>query len=259
MTALTLLVKASHAAQLKQIDDLLKSQFEDLDVEVKVLGNPVNRWIQVSVSGEDEGVAASYIKKEIGICPTTLENVENSSVLKGYILKFDNNQQKLNIDVGIFEPKVIPAILPLAHLQAQLANGKEVPLKKIAETYGFAEGLPITIKVIGFAKDDGVLEAELSAAHVERLHAWQQSLLDRLIILGASKETVESVLERTRLSRDVIDVEALGLFEHVLTCKLGTDATGVIPKIGRYLRNSVFVVFNARKSLGFIGEQGLTL
>jgi len=132
-------------------------------------------------------------------------------------------------------------------------------LKKIAEIYGLAEGLPITIKVVGFVENDGVLEAELSAAHVEKLHAWQQSLLDRLIILGASKETVESVLERTRLSRDVINVDALGLFEHVLTCKLGTDATGVIPKIGRYLRNSVFVVFNARKSIGFIGEQGLTL
>ncbi len=45
MTTLTLLVKALHSAQLKQIDDLLKSQFEDLDVEVDVLGNTVNRWL----------------------------------------------------------------------------------------------------------------------------------------------------------------------------------------------------------------------
>jgi hypothetical protein len=251
MTTLTLLVRASHSAQLKQVDELLKSQFEDLDVEMKVLGNTVNRWVQVSVSGEDEGVAASYIKKKIGTCPTSLENVENSSVLKGYILKFDDNRQELNVDVGVFEPKVTPAAISLARLQTQLANGKEVPLKKIAEIHGLAEGLPITIKVVGFVENEGVLEAELSAAHVERLHAWQQSLLDRLIILGASKETVESVLERTRLSRDVINVDALGLFEHVLTCKLGTDAAGVIPKIGRYLRNSVFVVFNARKSIGF--------
>ncbi len=259
MTTLTLLVKASHSAQLKQVDDLLKSQFEDLDVEVKVLGNTVNRWVQVSLSGEDEAVAASYIKKEIGTCPTALEKVENSSVLKGYILKLDVNQKKLNIDVGIFEPKVIPATIPLARLQAQLANGKEVPLKKIAESYGFAEGLPIKIKVIGFDENDGVLEAELAAAYVEELHAWQQSLLDRLIVLGASRGMVESVLERTRLNRDVIGIEVLGMFEHALTCKLGTDATGLIPRIGRYLRNSVFVVFNAQKNREFLGEQGLTL
>ena len=40
MATLTLLVKASNSGQLKQIDDLLKSEFENLDLEVKVLGNP---------------------------------------------------------------------------------------------------------------------------------------------------------------------------------------------------------------------------
>jgi len=37
MTTLTLLVKASNSGQLKQIDDLLKSEFENLDLDVKVL------------------------------------------------------------------------------------------------------------------------------------------------------------------------------------------------------------------------------
>ncbi len=72
------------------------------------------------------------------------------------------------------------------------------------------------------------LQAELTVEQVEKLHSWQQSLLDRLIILGASKETIENVLERTRLTRDVIDVEALGMFEHALTCKLGTNAAGLV-------------------------------
>jgi hypothetical protein len=70
--------------------------------------------------------------------------------------------------------------------------------------------------------------------------------------LGASKETIENVLERTRLTRDVIDIEVLGLFEHALTCKLGTDAAGLVSLMGRYLRNSVFVVFNAKKSADFL-------
>ena len=39
MTTLTLLVKASNLGQVKQIDELLKTQFEELDVEVKVLTN----------------------------------------------------------------------------------------------------------------------------------------------------------------------------------------------------------------------------
>jgi len=247
MTTLTLLIKAMNFGQVKQIDELLKTQFEELDVEVKVLTNSANRWVQVSLSGEDEAIATSYINKQIGTCPTSLENAKNQPVLKGYISKVDLVKQELVVDVGIFEPTTIWATVSLASLQTQLMEGKKADLKKIAESYGFAERSPLSIKPV--SQEGDVLQAELSAGQVEKLHAWQQSLLDRLIILGASKETIESVLERTRLTRDVIDVEVLGMFEHALTCKLGTNAAGLVSVMGRYLRNSVFVVFNAKKSL----------
>ncbi len=91
--------------QVKQIDELLKTQFEELDVEVKVLTNSANRWVQVSLSGEDEAIATSYINKQIGTCPTNLENAKNQPVLKGYISKVDLVKQELVVDVGIFEPQ----------------------------------------------------------------------------------------------------------------------------------------------------------
>jgi len=255
MTTLTLLVYASNLGQVKQIDELLKTQFEGLDVEVKVLTNTANRWIQVSVSGEDEAIATSYINKEIGTCPTSLENAKNYPVLKGYISKLDLSKQELLVDVGIFEPEKILAVIPLECLQAQLVDGRKADLKKIAETYGFAERVPLSIKPLSLdGEETEVLQAELSMKQVEKLHTWQQSLLDRLIILGASKDTIENVLERTRLNRDVIEIETLGMFEHALTCKLGTDATGLISIIGRYMRNSVFVVFNAKKSIDFFRD-----
>jgi hypothetical protein len=83
--------------------------------------------------------------------------------------------------------------------------------------------------------------------------------LDRLIVLGATAADVEAVLERTRLNRDVIDVERLGLFEYALTCKLGTDAAGLVPRMGRYMRNVVLVVFNPREVFRLIGEMPLAL
>jgi hypothetical protein len=88
---------------------------------------------------------------------------------------------------------------------------------------------------------------------------WGQSLLDRLIVLGASKDTVENVLERIRLNRDVIGVEALGMFEFALACKFGTDAAGLVSIVGRYLRHSLLVVFDAKKNVDYSSEQGLTL
>ncbi len=261
MTVLTLLVKARSAGQLKLAGDLLEAEFENLDLDFKVLGAPVNKWVQVSIEGEDEVIATNYINKEIGTCPVSIKRVEKSSVLKGYIAKLDRAKNELTVDVGIFEPKITLATIPLAYLQAQLADGKKVDLKRIEEAYGLHENLPLTVKVtdLGGEEGDERLQAELSVGQLEKMRLWQQSFLDRLIVLGAAAGEVETVLERTRLNRDVIDVERLGLFEYALTCKLGTDAAGLIPRMGRYMRHGVFVVFNPKEVFRLIGEMPLTL
>jgi len=251
MTVLTLLVKARNSRQLKVVDDLLKAEFENLDLDFKVLGAPVDRWVQVSLSGEDEALATNYINKEIGICPISVKKVEKYSVLKGYITKLDNAKNELAVDVGVFEPSITQAVVPLAYLQAQLADGKKADLEKIIEVYGLQEDLPLNVKVVDLGgREEGRLQAELSTAQIDKISLWRQSLLDRLIVLGTSVRDIETVLERARLKRDVIDFERLGLFEYALTCKLGTDAAGLIPRMGRYMRNAVFIVFNPRKILG---------
>jgi hypothetical protein len=260
MTVLTLLVKARSSRQLKLVDDLLKAEFGNLDLDFKVLGAPVNKWVQVSVSGEDEVLATNYINTEIGTCPISVKKAQKFSVLKGYVTKLDTAENELAVDVGIFEPKTTQAAIPLAYLQAQLADGKKADLKEIAEVYGLQENLPLNVRLVdlGGGGEGKRLQAELSTAQIEKMRLWQQSLLDRLIVLGGTVGDIEAVLERTRLSRDVIDTERLGLFEYALTCKLGTDAAGLIPRMGRYMRNAAFVVFNPRKILGFIGEQPLS-
>ena len=258
MTKLTLLTKAYNPGQIKQIESILNAAFEGLDVKLEILGSAVNRWVQVELSGEDEGIAKSYIAKEMGICPTSIGNIQDLSELKGYIMKPAKSQDALIVDFGIIEPKASYATIPLASLQTQLAEGKKVALQKILELYGLCENLPIKIKVTNVSGEGGML-AELSKGQVEKLMSWQGSLLDRLIILRSPLSVIEKTLERTRLSRDIISVESLGLFEHVLTCKLGTDAAGLIPTVGRYFKNAQLVVFNPKKTLQFMADKALTL
>lgn len=246
MTKLTLLVKASNFGQVKQVENILREQFEDLDVELKVASNPSTRWIEVSLSGEDEAIAKSYINKEIGTCPPNLETAKNTPTLNGYIAKIDTATQQIIVDVGIFEPKTTLASVSLDRLQAQLVEGKNVSLGKLAETFGLAVRMPISISPL----PGDELAAELSAAQVLRLMDWRLSLLDRLIILGSSKDEVDGALERTRLTRDVIGIEKLGMFEFALTCKLGTMAAGLVSVLGRYMRRSLFVVFDAKRQVG---------
>ena len=180
-----------------------------------------------------------------------MENVQQGAILKGYISKVDESRGQILIDIGVFEPKVIEAVVSIVVLRQQFSASKEAKLKQIAEAYALAEGLPISVKIT--SKEEG-LEAELAEAQVEKLKSWQQSLLDRLIILRANKDLVTSTLERTHLNRDVIDIEQLGFFEFALTCKLGTEARGLISRVGRYMRNAVFVVFSGKRSWDFVAE-----
>jgi len=249
MTTLTLLTKINNDNQLKQIDKALKLAFEGLEVEAKILGTVADRWVQIALAGEDEGIATNYVIKEIGLCPSNLENVKKLSTLNGYITNLEKNGEELSIDVGVFQPKIVHATIPLRHLQAQLVDGRKIALGKIAELFGFCKNLPVNIKVTRLNEEESRIEAELSSRQIRKYTVWRESLLDRLVVLGSSLHEIKMTLEHAKLDRDVIGVEPLGLLEHALTCKLGTNAAGLIPKIGRKLRNAKFVVFNPEKLL----------
>jgi hypothetical protein len=252
MTTLTLLAKISNDYQLKQIGKTLKLAFEGLEVEAKVLGTVADRWVQIALAGEDEGIATNYVIKEIGVCPSTFGNVKKLSTLNGYISNLKQNGEELSIDVGVFEPKIVHAIIPLRRLQDQLVDGKKVALGKIAELFGLCKDLPVNIKVTRLSEEESYMEAELSSKQIRKYAVWQESLLDRLVVLGSPLHEIKMTLEHARLDRDVIDVETLGLLEHALTCKLGTDAAGLIPKIGRNLKNAKFAVFNPKRLREFL-------
>jgi hypothetical protein len=252
MTTLTLLTKSNNDNQLKQIDKALKLSFEGLEVETKILGAVADGWVQIDLAGEDEGIATNYVIKEIGLCPSNSENIRKFSTLNGYIKNIGKNGGDLSIDVGVFQPKIVDATVSLHRLQAQLVDGRKLALRKIAELYGFCEDLPLSVKVTDLNKEECRIDAELSNRQVRKYAVWRESLLDRLLVLGSSLHEIKVTLQRAKLDRDVIDVEPLGLLEHVLTCKLGTDAAGLIPKIGRNLKNAKFTVFNPKRLRAFL-------
>jgi hypothetical protein len=251
MTALTLLIKINSHTQLKQVGKALTLLFKGLEVEAKVLGTVGEGWVQVDLAGEDEAIATNYLIKEAGLCPSSFEDVNNFSTLKGYIKNIGKSEGALLVDVGIFQPKIVYAKVVLSRLQAQLMNDKKIALSKIAELFGLCEGLPVKVKVTNLNEEENHIDAELSTGQIETYIAWCESLLDRLLVLGTSLREIETTLQHAKLERDVIDVEPLGLLEHVLTCKLGTDAAGLIPKIGRNL-NAKFAVFNPKPLRAFL-------
>jgi hypothetical protein len=252
MPTVTLHAKAYSNFQLRLVDKFLKSKIKGLDVETEICGITPRRWVQITVSGEDEKVAVRYLADEIGLCPTRLEDVERFAIIKGHIIAMDKNRGELHVDVGVFSPKIIDTTIPLQHLQAQLVDGRKVAFRKLVELFGFCENLPLTVKILNIDKEKNHVEAMLSEKQLNQYGNWMKSLLDRLIILGSSIYEVKLALRRAGLNRDVLNVESLGLFEFALTCKLGTDAAGLIPKVGKNLRSATFTVFNPKKVLAFL-------
>lgn len=256
MPTITLSTKIRHRSQLKLADKFLKSTLKGLKVEMKIRGVSSNGWIQTEISGEDEKVALRYLAEEIGLCPTSFESMEKFSTAKGYIIGF--NKEELHVDIGIFSPSVIDAAILLRSLQAQLVDGRKMALKKIAELFGLAENTPLWVKILSVNGKNTHVETVLSERQLALYRNWTKSLLDRLIVLGASFSEVMLALKRARCKRDVVRIELLGLFEHAVVCKLGTDAAGLIPRIGGKLWSASFSIFNPRRIIEFLGDSSMS-
>jgi hypothetical protein len=255
MSTVTLPTKVYNNFQLKLFDEKLQSMLRDLKVETKICGVSSRGLVQISVSGEDEKVALNYLRKEIGLCPTFLQHVEKFSTAKGYVASL--NKKELYVDIGIVSPFTIDAAISLKCLQAQLVDGRKIALEKIADLFGFVENLPLNIKICNVDKEKSRVDGMLSEKQRALYRSWTKSLLDRLIVLGASFNEVVLSLRRTRCNRDVVSIEHLGLFENAVVCKLGTDAAGLVPKIGRKLRNANFSVFNPREIIELLGDYSI--
>jgi len=247
MTQLTLLTKIYNSHQVGQLDAILQGFSEGLDVKTFFAGILAGKWVLVEVSGEDEAVVTKLLERDIGFCPIHFANVKKFSALKGFVTGFKQSEQELQIDVGVVRPALVSASIPLKRLQANFADGREVSLQHISELWGFCENLPLCLKVLNVNVDKNSIECEFEDAQIRKLQSWKQSLLDRLLVIGASKIEVDAAVEQAGLRRDIIEVEPLGIFEHALVCKLGTDAAGMIGIIGRRMRKAKFVVFNPKR------------
>ena len=141
---------------------------------------------------------------------------------------------------------------------AQLADGKGIPLPELVGLFCLYDNIPLEVKITEDLKEKNKhFDACLSEAQVSIFHKWTRSRFDRLIVLGSRFSVVEKAVKLSRHSRDVIRVESLGALEQVVLCKLGTDAVGLIPKLGRYTKSSVLVPFSPKKILEVIGSSSL--
>jgi hypothetical protein len=248
-----LLQKISSDVSLRMFKEFLTSLCTGLRVELTSLSVVKNCWVKVKVSGDDEKVAVRFLGKEAGIAPVTYENVRRFSVIRGKVISSHSNLDKVCVDVGVFSPETVNAVVSLQRLQGQLVDGGKVTLERIAESFGLFEGFPLDVRVLKRGKKE--FEVELTENQLELYGRWIGSRVDRLVILGALSKTVRTAVRRAGLERDIVKVESLGIMDHAVVCKLGTDAAGLVPKLGRQLFEATLLCFSPRRVLELVKER----
>jgi hypothetical protein len=231
---------------LNEFGKFLKEFCKGLEISLIDL-KVVEGWVKASISGEDEDVAGLFLGKEFGVAPVSIQKASDFSVFRGRVTSSRHSKLKLFLDVGIFLPKPVHAIIPLQCLQGQLVDGKKFALKRLMELFGLVDKFPLEVRALGTSA--GELSTELTVDQLSFYRRWIDSRVDRLIVLGALKQEVEESVKRARLTRDILRVESLGVLEHAVVCKLGTNVVGLVPKFGKLLAGTKFSCFSPRRIL----------
>lgn len=249
MPTITLLEKVYRPFSTETFEHTFTSLCKGLKVKLKVTGKTDRGWIQIEVSGEDETVALHYLDQKIGLAPASTEKLKIFSTVRGKIISPRENENQLHVDIGIFSPRICDAVVPLKSLRAQLADGKELSLQQITELFCLRENLPLKVKTIGSVDaEEKRVKAELSEAQISQIKHWIRSNLDRLLVLGAPFSNVKHAVYASKHARDVVRIDSLGLLEHVIVCKLGTYAVGLMPRLGHLLPHAILAPFCPEKT-----------
>jgi hypothetical protein len=198
----------------KAFQATLKDKLKSLDVNITV---DSYKWMNVTLTGKDEEFAANYLVSIYG----TPHKLNIGDIITGRIAKIDDHYIK--VDIGR------KCVFVLKGNRKYLGVGTP---KQIASRFGLVEQLPVEVKVVS------IKEAEFTKKQIDIFWKWKKGT-DRVIVNGATRGQIRSVLKKTGHLRDIYRIEKLGTLEHSIICKKGTDAPGIISDIGPYLKSDL--------------------
>jgi hypothetical protein len=191
-------------------------------------------WLRIRSRGEDAGAFLNLLKQEYGDATTSRLNLEKWDAVNGFVTGAGRIGYGVYIDIGIQQPAPKDALYPLHRMRAQLSDGEAKSSREILERNALVDSVPLKVVVTELEGEN--ISVELADEAREQLVSWRKYPFDRVIVVGADKTRVENAVIASGLQSDIVKVEGLSMFVQSLICKIGTDAPGVIAKIGNRLR-----------------------
>lgn len=192
------------------------------------------QWLKIRARGEDTDAFLNLLREDLGEAPVSRTHLERWDVVRGFVAGAGRIGYGVYLDIGVREPTPKDALFPLHRMRAQLADGQALSAREILDRNTLADYIPVKVIVTEF--DGENISVELEDESRERIVSWKKYPFDRVLVVGADKSQVEGSIRASGLQSDIIEVESLALFVQCMVCKIGTDAPGVIAKIGNRLR-----------------------
>jgi len=225
----------------KELETTLAGLRGGLKVELKLQPFSKDGWAVVEIQGDDSEVFVELVSRKFGLVPSEISKVERHGNYRGIVKRFDSD---LIVDIGIQRPK--PAIIrvKLSSVRAQLTDGRgSATARELAESYCLFPGTPVSVRITSLEPDATQIEGWLSDPQIDTFAEWINCGLERIQAYDCLQSELDFAIHKARLMRDVVSTEQLNMTTHSVLCKIGTDAVGVIPKLGSILKRSMLQPF----------------
>ncbi len=229
------------------LENALSDLKGELSASAKLDGFSKKGWARVEVAGEDHEVLLELIARQLGRAQPNASETELHGVYEGIVTGVIN--QNLEVDIGLETPRALGVTIQLSTLRAQLTDGQPLRSEEILENYCLFPGNRTSIRITRFDPVSGIVEGWLADSQVEKFSDWITIRLDRVQAIDCYRHEVEDAIQRTHLKRDVISIEPITLTAQSVICKIGTDAIGLIPKLGSLLKGRELKPFIPRRIL----------
>jgi hypothetical protein len=217
-----------------ELGNALRSLKGELGASFRIDGFSPKGWAKLDLNGDDSDIFKELIARNLAQAQTDATGLELQSNYEGIVCS--QTEDHLGVDIGIETPKPMTIKIGLGALRAQLGDGRALRASEIIRDYCLVPGSRTTIRLTRLEPNLQVGEGWLADTEIERLSSRITTGLDRIQITDCFRHEAEHAVKNSRTERDTIAIESETLTTHCILCKLGTDAVGLIPKIGRTLR-----------------------
>ena len=228
-----------------ELDKAIRAVKGELGASIRLDGFSRKGWARLDLDGEDSDILRELLARDLGQAHTNAANLEAQGVYQGIVSGEADNC--LEIDIGVETPRPINVKIGLATLRAQLGDGKPLRINEIIHEYCLIPGSRTAVRLTRLEPDTQVVEGWLADSQIERFSSLIATGLDRIQITDCFRGEVENAVKKSRIERDTVSLESETLTFQSLVCKLGTDAVGLIPKLGKILRNRKLEPFIPRR------------